>query len=108
MRHPFRDAGERAIRLRDNNKINATIGESPKNRHHLAATRMKRIRDPHLNRLLAGSLSLFRTKLESRGYPPLDRVGGLRTNAEAHAVSRASGSRLLRRFRRRPDEAGAS
>src|SRR5262245_22156221 len=39
-------------RLRDNNEFNATICESPENRHYLAAARMKRIRDPHLIRLL--------------------------------------------------------
>src|SRR5262245_53167968 len=66
VRHPFRDAGHRAVGLRDDDEINVTIGESPENRHHLTAARMKRIRDPHLNRLLAGSLSLFRTAPGSR------------------------------------------
>src|SRR5262245_34016484 len=90
MRHPFRDAGDRAIRLRDNNKINATIGESPKNRHHLAATRMKRIRDPNLNRLLAGSLSLFREPPGLCGYRHPAPEGGWRTSAAAYAATPAS------------------
>jgi len=58
--HPFWDAGDRFIGLRDDNEIDAAICESPENRHCLAAARMERIRDPHLDRVLAGSLSLFR------------------------------------------------
>ena len=59
MRHPFRDAGDRSVRLRDDDKIDATIGESPLNKHDLAIAWMERIHDPRLDRLLAGSLSLF-------------------------------------------------
>jgi hypothetical protein len=60
VRHPFRDAGDRSVGLRDDNKIDAAICESPVNRHILATARMERIRDPYLNLVLAGSLSLFR------------------------------------------------
>jgi len=64
MRHPFRDAGDRSVGLRDDNEIDAAICESPENRHTIAAARMERIRDPHLvDHLLAGSLSLFRAAL---------------------------------------------
>src|SRR5262245_15849966 len=40
--------------------VNATIGESPESGHSLTAAELERIRDPHPNRLLAGSSSLFR------------------------------------------------
>jgi hypothetical protein len=63
VRHPFRNAGDRSVGLRDDNKIDPAICESPENGHILAAARMERIRDPHLDRLLAGSLSLFREVL---------------------------------------------
>jgi len=63
MGHPFWDAGDRFIGLRDDNEIDAAICESPENRHSLAAARVERIRDPHLDRVLAGSLSLFREAL---------------------------------------------
>jgi hypothetical protein len=62
MRHPCGKAGRRPIGLRDDDQINASIRITPLNKHDLAAARMKRIRDPRLDRLLAGSLSLFRTK----------------------------------------------
>jgi hypothetical protein len=60
VRHPFRDAGDRPVGLRDDNEIDAAICESPVNRHILATARMERICDPYLNLVLAGSLSLFR------------------------------------------------
>jgi hypothetical protein len=60
VRHPFRDAGNRPVKLRDDDQINAAIDESPLNKHGLATARMERIHDPRLDRLLAGSLSLFR------------------------------------------------
>jgi len=55
--HPFRNPGDRAIGLRNHDEIDATIGESPKNGHRLSASRMKRIPDPSLDLLLAGSMS---------------------------------------------------
>jgi hypothetical protein len=63
VRHPFWDAGDRSVGLRDDNKIDPAICKSPENGHTLAAARMERIRDPHLDRVLAGSLSLFREVL---------------------------------------------
>jgi hypothetical protein len=60
VRHPFRNAGDRSVGLQNDNEIDAAICESPENRHILAAARMERIRDPYLDRVLAGSLSLFR------------------------------------------------
>jgi hypothetical protein len=59
LSHPFRNPGDRAIGLRDRDEIDATVGESPKNGHHLSAPRMKRIPDPSLDLLLAGSMSMF-------------------------------------------------
>jgi hypothetical protein len=59
VRHPFWDAGNRPVRLRDDDQINAAIGESPLNKYGLAIAWMERIHDPRLDRLLAGSLSLF-------------------------------------------------
>ena len=93
MRHPFRDAGHRAVGLRDDDEINATIGESPENRHHLTAARMERIRDPHLNRLLAGSLSLFRAAPGSREYRHPAPEDASRSCAAACAATPASRSR---------------
>jgi hypothetical protein len=61
--HPFRNPGNRAIGLRNHDEIDATVGESPENRHHLSASRMERIPDPSLDLLLAGSMSMFRAKL---------------------------------------------
>jgi hypothetical protein len=89
LRHPFRNPGDRAIGLRNDDEIDATVGESPENGHHFSASRMERIPDPSLNLLLAGSMLMFRVKLESRGCPHLDRAGELQTSAEARAVSRA-------------------
>jgi hypothetical protein len=57
--HPFRNPGDRAIGLRTHDEIYVTVGESPKNGHHLSASRMKRIPDPSLDLLLAGSMSMF-------------------------------------------------
>src|SRR5215471_15262594 len=68
MRHPFWNAGNRSVRLRNHKQINTAVGESPGNWHDLATTRMERICDPCLDRLLAGILSLFRATPESRGY----------------------------------------
>ena len=62
MRHPCGNAGHRPIGLWDDDQINAPIRIAPLNKHDLAAARMKRIRDPRLDRLLAGSLSLVSSK----------------------------------------------
>jgi hypothetical protein len=64
VRHPFRDAGNRPVRLRNDDQINAAIGESPLNKYGFAIARMERIHDPRLDRLFVGSLSLFRATLE--------------------------------------------
>jgi hypothetical protein len=68
LRHPFRNAGDRAIGLRNHDEIDATVGESPENGHHLSASRMERIPDPSLDLLLAGSMLMFRVTLGLCGY----------------------------------------
>src|SRR5215831_6279165 len=66
--HPFRNTGDRAIGLWNYDELDATIGESPENRHHLAASRMERIPDPSFDQLLVGSLSMFRAGLGCNEY----------------------------------------
>ncbi len=60
VRHPRRDAGDRSVGLRNDNQIGATVGVLPDDEHRLATPRMERIVDPPLDRVLAGSMSLFR------------------------------------------------
>jgi hypothetical protein len=62
VRHPFRDAGDRSVGLRDDNEIDAAICESPVNRHILAAAWMERICDPYLNLVLAGQFVVVSSK----------------------------------------------
>ena len=60
VRHPRRYAGARPVRLRNDDELNAAIGESPDYQYGLAAPGMERIVDPPLDRVFVGSLSLFR------------------------------------------------
>src|SRR5262249_5447363 len=97
MRHPFRNAGNRTIGLRDDDQINASISIAPLNEHGLATARMERIRDPRLDRLLVGSLSLFRATLESPECLHRPRADGLRMNG---ATNEERASCAARRFLR--------
>jgi hypothetical protein len=65
VRHPRGDAGDRSVGLRNDNQIGATMGVLLDDKHRLAAPRMERIVDSSLDRVLAGSMSLFRAELES-------------------------------------------
>jgi len=58
--HPCGDAGDRSVGLRNDHQFDAAIGESPGDEHRLAAPRMEWIMDPSLERLVAGSMCLFR------------------------------------------------
>jgi hypothetical protein len=57
---PCGDAGDRSVGLRNDRQFDAAIGESPGDERRLAASRMERIMDPSLDRLVAGSMCLFR------------------------------------------------
>src|SRR5262245_12587384 len=84
VRHPCWDTGNRPVRLRDDDQLDATIGESSLNKYGLAIAWMERIHDPRLNRLLASSLSLFRATPQSAEYPCRPRADGSRRNGEAN------------------------
>src|SRR6266436_6633734 len=60
VHHPRRYAGARPVRLRNDDELDAAIGESPDYQYGLAAPGMERIVDPPLDRVFVGSLSLFR------------------------------------------------
>jgi len=60
VHHPRRYAGARPVRLRNDDELDAAIGESPDYQYGLAAPGMGRIVDPPLDRVFVGSLSLFR------------------------------------------------
>src|SRR2546423_14986051 len=72
VHHPRRYAGARPVRLRNDDELDAAIGESPDYQYGLAAPGMERIVDPPLDRVFVGSLSLFRKETERaapRGRP---------------------------------------
>src|SRR5260221_784102 len=59
-RHPRGYAGDRPIRLWNDDQLSATVGVLLSNEHRLPAPRVKRIENPPLDRVLMGSMSLFR------------------------------------------------
>ena len=87
--HPCGDAGDRSVGLRNDHQFDAAIGESPGDEHRLAASRMKRIVDPPLDRVVAGSMCLFRATPGSRECRRPVRAGGSRNCAAAYAEKRA-------------------
>src|SRR5258708_25629653 len=60
VRHPLGYAGYRPIGLWNYDQLSTTVGVLPDNEHGLAAPGMKRIVNPPLDRMLAGSMSLLR------------------------------------------------
>src|SRR5205807_3226512 len=74
VHHPRRYAGARPVRLRNDDELDAAIGESPDYQYGLAAPGMERIVDPPLDRVFVGSLSLFRAVMESRGRTFLQEI----------------------------------
>jgi len=64
VRHPHRNAGERAVWLHDDHQLDAAVLELSLDQHHLAAARMEPIVDPPFNQMFVGSMSPFRA---SRG-----------------------------------------
>src|SRR6267142_1818282 len=88
VHHPRRYAGARPVRLRNDDELDAAIGESPDYQYGLAAPGMERIVDPPLDRVFVGSLSLFRAVSESREYRHLARGGAWQSYAAACAATR--------------------
>src|SRR5258708_17086404 len=65
----MRYAGARPVRLRNDDELDAAIGESPDYQYGLAAPGVERIVDPPLDRVFVGNLSLFRAEAEPlEGY----------------------------------------
>jgi hypothetical protein len=58
--HPRGYAGDRPVRLRNDDQLSTTVGVLPDNEHGLTAPGMERIVNPPLDRVLAGSMSLLR------------------------------------------------
>src|SRR5260370_22478640 len=52
--HPRGYAGDRPVRLRDDDQLSTTVGVLPDNEHGLATPGMERIGNPPLHRVLAG------------------------------------------------------
>ena len=63
VRHPRRYAGDRPVRLRNDDQLSIAVGVLPENENILAATRMERVVNPPLDWVLAGSMSLFEQHL---------------------------------------------
>src|SRR6516225_3637181 len=85
VRHPRRYAGDRPVGLRNNDQLSTTVGILPGNEHGLAAPGMKRIVNPPLDRVLVGSMCLFRAAPESRECPCRAQADGSRSCGEAYA-----------------------
>jgi len=86
VHHPRRYAGARSVRLRNDDELDAAIGESPDYQYGLAAPGVERIVDPPLDRVFVGSLSLFRAEAEPlEGYQSVY----LRRLRPAHHVTAA-------------------
>src|SRR6266446_2531239 len=81
VRHPRRYAGNRPVGLGNNDQLSTPVGILPGNEHGLAAPGMKRIVNPPLDRVLAGSMSLLRAVPGSRGYRFSARAGGWQSYA---------------------------
>src|SRR5260370_21037490 len=77
--HPRGYAGDRPIRLRNDDHLGSTVGVLPDDEQGLATPRMERIVNPPLDRVLAGSMSLLRAKPGSHGYRCSARAGEWRS-----------------------------
>jgi hypothetical protein len=64
------NANNEAQERTHNDQLSATVGILPGNEHGLAAPGMKRVVNPPLDRMLAGSMSLLREVL---GRSPLSK-----------------------------------
>src|SRR5438128_12259400 len=89
VRHPRGYAGNRAVRLRNDDQLRTTVGLLPDNEHALTAPGMERIVNPPLDRVLVGSMYLFRAAPGSPGCRSSARAGGWRSYAAACAARRA-------------------
>src|SRR6516165_636183 len=87
MHHPRRYAGARPVRLRNDDELDAAIGESPDYQYGLAAPGMERIVDPSLDRVFVGSLSLFRADQQQRDPRPLSAAVRARRSYKRMAMT---------------------
>src|SRR5205814_6609425 len=78
--HPRRYASDRAVGLRNNDQLSTTVGILLGNEHGLAAPGMKRVVNPPLDRVSAGSMSLLRAVPGSRGCRSSARAGAWRSS----------------------------
>src|SRR6202022_2267000 len=108
VRHPRRYAGYRPVGLRNNDQFSTTVGVLPGNEHDLAAPGMKRVVNPPLDRVLAGSMSLLRAAPGSHECRSSARAGAWRSSAVAYADGRACRSRPSAPRRGRPGLADAA
>src|SRR5215470_16422249 len=88
VRHPRRYAGDRPVGLRNDDQLSIAVDVLPENEDILAATRMERVVNPPVGRLLAGSISLLRQNLDDPDISLLlQEMGGKampqRINADA-------------------------
>src|SRR5260370_40537811 len=65
--HPRGYAGDRPIRLWNDDQLSATVGVLLSNEHRLPAPRVKQIENPPLDRVVIGSMPRFRAAPRSRG-----------------------------------------
>src|SRR5437879_2677403 len=79
VRHPRGYGGDRPVRLRNDDQLSTTISVLLGNEHRLTAPRVKRIENPPLDRVLTGSMSLFRAEPGSPGYRCSAPTDGLRS-----------------------------
>ena len=86
LRHPRRQAGKRAVRLKHDDELDAAALEPPPDADGLAVARMEAIGDAgSFSRLFVGSMSLFRATLGSFGYRRRDHRDPWQSCAEARA-----------------------
>ena len=56
FRHPFRQAGERAVRLKNDYELDAAPFEPSPDLHHFAEARVEPVADTDLSHLFAGTM----------------------------------------------------
>ena len=98
VRHPGGDTGDRSVGLRNNDQISPAIGVLPEDEHRLAASTMKRIVDSSLDRVVAGSMCLFRAGPDHADVDAaFQQMGGEAMAQDMHAHALGETRRLDRR-----------
>src|SRR5438270_4303783 len=105
--HPRRYARDRAVGLGNNDQLSTTVGILPGNEHGLAAPGMKRVVNPPLDRVSAGSMSLLRIKPGLSEYRSSAPGDAWRSSAAAYERRPAWRCRHARLPGERSDAAGA-